>query len=314
MDEKDLKLMANKLYKDDDVYILLSTRNANMFTGESQPYMGMLKDGRKILLVFTTYEYARKYVDSHGYEVLEGVYPIARIDRWDQYRNLYEICNTALQMGVELMDVDPGSEQAVGFEIAWFMKVNFLRPKEASVLLTKAEMENLDGKIPLRMNMMPILDFKDPYIISEERKKEIISHIYAENPYIQLMENETLHENCYLMDVLNTEIMPKEKSEGNPNMDQFYRINVWIMQIIWDKLANADIYVAVNKDTKEVYIKDNSLYVLYTDFYKYMAPHEQRRLNNREELVQTIIATGVNKIIVTDGPHSIAWLELKYIK
>lgn len=53
-------------------------------------------------------------MDSHGYEVLEGVYPIARIDRWDKYRNLYEICNTALQMGVELMDVDPGSEQAAG--------------------------------------------------------------------------------------------------------------------------------------------------------------------------------------------------------
>lgn len=314
MDEKDLKLMANKLYKDDDVYILLSTRNANMFTGESQPYMGMLKDGRKILLVFTTYEYARKYVDSHGYEVLEGVYPIARIDRWDKYRNLYEICNTALQMGVELMDVDPGSEQAVGFEIAWFMKVNFLRPKEASVLLTKAEMENLDGKIPLRMNMMPILDFKSPFIISEERKKEILSHIYAENPYMMLMENETLHENCYLMDVLNTEIMPKEKSEGNPNMDQFYRINVWIMQIIWDKLANSNLFVAVENDTKEVHVKNDSLYVIYTDFYKYMAPYEYRRVNDRTELVQIIIASGVEKIVVTSGPHKIAVLELKYVK
>lgn len=314
MDERDFKLIANKLYKDDDVYILLSTKSANMFTGESTPYIGLMKDGRKILLVFTTFENAREYMDSHSYEVLGGVYPIARVDRWDKYRNLYEICNTALQMGVELMDVDPGTEQAVGFEIAWFMKANFLRPKEASIVLTKEEMAQPTSQIKLRMNMMPILDFKDPYIISEERKKEIISHIYSEKPYIQLMESETLHENCFLMDVLNTEIMPKEKAEGNPNMEQFYRINVWLMQIIWDKLLDSDIFVAVDKDTKKVHVKDNSLYVIYTDLYKYMAPHEYRRLNNREELVQVIIASGVNKIIVTDGPHSIAWLELKYIK
>ena len=314
MGEIELKLLANKLYKDNDVYILLSTRSANMFTGQSTPYIGLMKDGRKILLVFTTYGYAKEYVDRHGYEVLDGVYPIAQIDRWSKFTSLYEICNTALQMGVELMDVDPGTEQAVGFNIAWFMKVNYLKPKEASVVLTKSEIENFNGNVPLRMNMMPILDFEAKYVISDERKKEILSHIHAPNPYIAMMDDETLHENCYLMDALNTEIMPKEKAEGNPNMDHYYKINVWIMQIIWDKLANSDIYVAVNRDTKEVHIKDNSLYVLYTDFYKYMAPHEQRRLNNREELVQTIIATGVNKIIVTDGPHSIAWLELKYVR
>ena len=314
MDEKDLKLLANKLYKDDDVYILLSTRSANMFTGESTPYIGLMKDGRKILLVFTTYENAKEYVDSHGYEVLDGVYPIAKIDRWDKYRNLYEICNIALQMGVELMDVDPGSEQAVGFEIAWFMKANFLRPKEASIILTKAEMENLGGQIPLRMNMMPILGFTDKYVISDERKKEIMGHIYAPNPYLTLMDDETLHENCFLMDVLNTEIMPKEKAEGNPDMEYFYRTNVWLMQIVWDKLANSDIFVAVENDTKTVHIKDDSLYVLYTDRYKYMAPYEYRRMNGREELVQVIVASGVNKIVVTDGPHSIAWLELKYVK
>ena len=314
MEEKDLKLLANQLYKDNDVYILLSTRSANMFTGESMPYVGLMNDGRKILLVFTTYENARQYVDSHGYEVLDGVYPIALIDRWDKYRNLYEICNIALQLGVELMEVDPGSNQAVGFEIAWFMKANFLSPKEASIVLTKEELAQPTSQIKLRMNMMPILDFKDPYIISEERKKEIISHIYAENPYMAITENETLHENCFLMDVLNTEIMTKEKAEGNPNMEQFYRINVWIMQIIWDKLANSNLFVAVESDTKEVHIKDESLYVIYTDFYKYMAPYEYRRVNDRAELVQIIISTGVKKIVVTSGPHKIAWLDLKYLK
>ena len=160
MDERDFKLIANKLYKDDDVYILLSTKSANMFTGESTPYIGLMNDGRKILLVFTTYENARQYVDSHGYEVLDGVYPIAQIDRWSKFSSLYEICNTALQMGVELMDVDPGTEQAVGFNIAWFMKVNYLRPKEASVVLTKSEIENFNGNVPLRLNMMPILGFE----------------------------------------------------------------------------------------------------------------------------------------------------------
>ena len=307
-------MVANQLYKDDDVYILLSTRSANMFTGESIPYIGLMKDGHKVLLVFTTYENARQYVDSHGYEVLEGVYPIARIDRWDKYRNLYEICNIALQMGVELMDVDAGSDKAVRLEIAYFMKANFLKPKEVSIILTKEEAGKLDGQVPLRMNMMPMLDFKDPFIISEERKKEIISHIYAENPYMAITENETLHENCFLMDVLNTEIMTKEKAEGNPNMEHFYRINVWIMQIIWDKLASSNLFVAVENDTKEVHIKDESLYVIYTDFYKYMAPYEYRRVNDRAELVQIIIASGVKKIVVTSGPHKIAWLDLKYIK
>ena len=97
-------------------------------------------------------------------------------------------------------------------------------------------------------------------------------------------------------------------------MEHFYRINVWIMQIIWDKLASSNLFVAVENDTKEVHIKDESLYVIYTDFYKYMAPYEYRRVNDRAELVQIIIASGVKKIVVTSGPHKIAWLDLKYIK
>jgi len=56
-------------------------------------------------------------------------------------------------------------------------------------------------------------------------------------------------------------------------------------------------------------VNDNSIYVLYTDLFKYMGKFNYSRLNSRNDLLQLIKERGAERLVVTDGPYGMIVIE-----
>ena len=114
MTENEAKKIVQDLYAKEELFVMLSVAMANMMNGKSVPYIGKKESGEGSLFVFTSYERAKECMDECGYEVLDGVYTIGRIEKTDKYRNLHTMFSLALAMGVAHVEFDMGSEDSFG--------------------------------------------------------------------------------------------------------------------------------------------------------------------------------------------------------
>jgi len=320
MTETEAKELAKAVYAREEWFVLLSTARANMMEGKSVPYIGKLENGEGILFVFTSAEKAKDYVNSCGYEVLEGNYPIGRIEKDDKYNSLYDIFNTVLAMGVRKVDFNPCSEEAFGCNIEWFFAVNELKPGEVNVILSEKETYDIlqnNGQAPLRMNPLEIYEFQNPYEITRERADVILHHIFAAEEgqtfasfFEMFLKEETLHENCFVEDYLNSKLIPmaaQEQKEGD--LRWFQQVNAVLQTAIWRRLFEHKLFVLTDLQTGELLTKNGCIYVLYTDMFKYMGQYGYRPISGREELLQIATENETERFIVTDGPHGMAMIE-----
>lgn len=319
MIDKDAINLAKKIYEQEAVYILLSTKNANMISGVSIPYVGQLENNRKILFLFDSYSRAKKYIDKCHYEILNGIYPIGKVKKSDLYNGIYNIFNIALHLGIDLVDYNPSSDDSFGFQIAWFFKINNLKPGEISVILSKEEMERTieDScvKAPLRFNIIPIENFENPYKIDSERAKELLQHIFNGGETVQeigatFLEKESLHENCFVADYINKKMIPLARQDKkDEDIAYFQRINLLIEIAIWTRLEECNLYTLIEKETGKTYVKNGSIYAIYTELFKYMGTFDYMKLSGKAELQKLALENNVERIVVTDGPHWVAIIE-----
>ncbi len=322
MNESDAIKKARKYANADQNYILLSIMQADMKNGYSTPYIGAMSNGHKILFLFSTYELAEKFVDFHGYEKLDGIYPIGLIEKTHKYNNLKSICNLALYLGVNYIDFDNVEKADVfGCEINWFMKINNIPFEPISMILSAEEYNRIvdenDAKIKSHMNPMPIVDFTNPYLISEKRSKEILLHIFKEGTVderIDIFNNkQSLSENCYIMDTVATKMLPQAIEEGRQNEIEFFgEVIESLSLVIKEKVAKSHtLFTLKESNSNNIYIKNGSAYLLYTDRFKYMGHFNYVKLNGISDFLKLIANSSIERVVVTDGPDSIAVLKAK---
>lgn len=316
MTENEAKERALAIYEQEEWFILLSVNLANMKQGKSIPYMGKMPNGEKILLVFSTYEGAKEFVDKTGYEVLDGVYPIGRLEKSHEYSNLQTVFSVALQMGVGHVNFDPHSKDAFGCSIMWFMNVNELDPDALPDFEDEDESENAkeqDGKVALRVVPVDIYQYSNPYQLTPERGEEVTYHVFELNPSDRLymfkaffLTKQSLHENVFLSEILNTRLIPRAKESGREGDIQWFVYIIRFLQIvIWDRLFDGPVYTLVD-EKGALCKKDKGMYVLYTDLFKYMGKLNYKRISSQKELVKLAKDNGVEVLIVTDGPDEMA--------
>ena len=128
------------------MYLLLSTVQANMIRGYSFPYVGQM-DAERVLMIFTDEDYAKKYIDRNGYEVLEGLYPIHEINKEDKISGMGALFNIAYHMGINIVDFNPEHpSMAFGCKISWLMEKLEIKNEAISILLNKKEYECCFGR------------------------------------------------------------------------------------------------------------------------------------------------------------------------
>lgn len=320
MTENEAKKIVQDIYAKEALFVMLSVARANMMSGKSVPYIGKKESGETSLFVFTSYERAKSCMDECGYEVLDGVYTIGRIEKTDKYRNLHAMFSIALAMGVAHVEFDMGSEDSFGCSIRWFLQANDLKQDAVSVLLSEEEMKKVMGNemgIPARMNPVDIYEFSNPYKVSEERASAIIHHIFTAEEgatygefYDTFYEKETLHENCFVANYLNTKLIPMAMQKEKPeDVEGFRKVNSVIQLAVWNRLFEQGVFTLTDRETGELYVNDNSIYVLYTDLFKYMGKFNYSKLNSRNDLLQLIKEHEAERLVVTDGPYGMIVIE-----
>lgn len=307
---------ARAIAQAEELYVLLSIRQANLISGVSAPYIGQLEDGNRILLLFETYELAKTYIDRNGYEVLEGIYPIGQLSKNHPTTNLTTILAVARQGGVTLLDINPTTDTAYGCQIDWFMTCNHM-DKGISLILSEKEADQFlsqdKANLPLTFPPIPIARFSNPYRVSDERGKQLLDSIFqntstAETFFATFYDQQSLHENCFVADFILGTCMPKAEKDQNLNdLAYFQELHRALGRLVWTRLDDTQLYVLKHRETGQLHLPNDSLHVLYTDLFKYMGHFDYQPLANKEELVRIIKDKAVKQLAVTDGPH---WITL----
>lgn len=302
----------------DEVYILLSIHKANMISGVSEPYIGQIKNN-KILFLFGSYNQAKSYVDTCHYEVLDGIYLIGKLKKKDPFNSINNVLYLALQMGINLVDYNPCSEDAFGFQIDWYIKTNNLESSQIGMMLSKQKMQSLfeqnnKGIIP-NFNPINIENFNSSYNIDSKRAEIILRHVFyggetTNEMYMNFLQQETLHENCFVSDYINTKMIPLARQDNkDSDIEYFKQINKIIEMVVWDRLNEESIFTLVEKQTGQIYINNGFIYAIYTDLFKYMGRFDYKKLSGKSELKKIALENNIRQIIVTDGPHGMTIIE-----
>lgn len=316
------KERAKRLAQMDPLYILLSNRQANMLTGVSSPYIGQLEDGNRIVLLFETYQLAKDYIDRNGYDVLEGIYPIGKLSQSHLTANLATTLAVALRGGVKLMDINPSTDQVFGYHIDWFMTTNQM-DKEFSMLVSEERVKGLLNQegttVPLTFPPILFAEFSNPYQMTDERRQELLASIFLDNSraedfFATFYDKQTLHDNCFVADVLSSSCIPKaEKEAKTDDLAYFKALHQALGQLVWKRLDDKKLYVLHHQKTGQLHLPNQSLHVLYTDLFKYMGHFDYRPLTSKAELISLIKENSVKYLAVTDGPHGITLIETSTI-
>ncbi len=317
MSDKKASNLAKKIMGMQELYIILSTKQANMENGVSVPYVCQTEDQGKGILTFSTKSYARKFIEQHQFEVLDGIYPIGKIEVQDKINGLQTALATTNALGVSFMDFNPGfQDNAMGFNISWFMQENKL-DKNISMLLTKKQYEKMlsenQNSIPLHFNPVKIEDFDFKYHLTEDASRAILKKVFEGHSvinYVTIFNEESLLECCLTMDYIYGAMIPKaQQDKKNEDVPFFQSVAEVLEMVIKNKLKEQNkLYTIADPKTDKILTKNGFAYILYTDRYKYMGSYDYVPINQKS-IEDFLKSQGVSKAMVTDGPHGMAMIQ-----
>ena len=301
-----------KEFVSNTMYVLLYTVGANMIKGFSYPYVAELDGKGKGLYFFSTYEYAKEFVEENDFEILDGVYPLAKLAPGEKLNSFETMCAIAAHLGIMYVDFNPGHPNiALGTTIPWLQKVFGFDLSKITLIMSnkmKEEMEKRDDKkIPINFNPMPIHKFKDPYFVTDERKKELDAIPLTEyddvKKYFDVIKEFPLSELCYLSEIIKKTYLPRASADGNKERADILMAMYSVLDgVIIQKLDKKVTYTLL--DGEEMFVNHNqAAYLLYTNRFQYMGEYRYKEIS-LEGFVRQLEAADVNYAIVTSGPGS----------
>jgi len=313
--EKEAKKRAKSYTRLRQLFIILTVKQADMIHGSSTPFIGIADNGEKFLLLFSREEFARKFVEDHQFEILDGVYPVGSICPKDRICGLESLTAIARTLGIDSLDFNDGfEEQELRCKTQWF--ANVFKYSKASMRLTKDEVDNITasaGNVPVHFNSIPILHFTNPFALSSVQKQSLVLNVLSQNSTEKLRQTllyETLFECCFTMDSLTTNLIPNARSSNKPELVQFLETSARLLrEVLMDKLsAEKNLFTLVDSKTGTILEREGYVYILYTDRFRYMGAYEYRKI----ELPVRSFLTAVHaaKILITDGPYYMAPVDL----
>ena len=310
MTEQEANAKAKEIYDKRVLYTVLSEKKANLIQGTSTPFIGIVDD-KPIMYFFDTYDRAKSFIDEQNFECLGGNYPIAEVDKEDNYVGLKNLIDMAITLGVQHMDYNPLSEDAFGCQLNWFLTSNGLEHQQVSMFLTKEKAEetiNSDG-INLDFNPMRIVNFKDDCVISDEKKNQYLRLIFdggnTVGDYFAKYRELSLVECLLLLDYVTTKFIPSAMKENKKQDVQYFKqVEPILQQVVWEKVVEEkNLYTAIDRESGQLVAKNDSLYIFITNQYKYMGPYDYKKVDGIEGIRTLLRENRVKKVIVTDGPR-----------
>lgn len=314
-------LKAKELMSDDNLFILLSVKEAFMSAGHSFPYIGNGGEGHLQLFLFHGYDKAKAFVDKTGFEVLDGVYCIGKMEPQSNYNTLANTLALAANMNINEVVLD-GCQTCT---IDWLLSVNNISKSAVNIRLTAEESKNLDKnfKPQFRFNPIDIYSYSNPYELNDSQANEVVKYFF-DDPSKDSEEDAvyfgklTLHKLCFLSTIIRVRFLPMSVEQKHENDTTLFNQKLVVLSnCITQKLQQLPcLYTLEDKETHQLLMRNNYMYVLYTDRYKYKGQFNYRTLKNGFSDVttmwtQSLLTAGqtIKGIVVTDGPTVTAVVE-----
>lgn len=298
-----------EIYEMEKLYVLLTPTMADLERGLSIPMVLGPNETEKVILIFTEYEKALRYLEEkRPVAIVDGVYPIGEINKNDKIQNIDVICANAHALGITAIDFDVDDENGFGCKLPYFMQINQMSG-EGQIVFSKEEMEKIkanDGKFSPRFNAMHIVNFTNPYLLYKERADEIMEAIVKEDGVQWAEDNAQIHELCYGANRLMS-MAAQEESSGEGSGEKYIRIVDELNELIFDKLSKLDKwYTLANRETGELFVHNGIVYIVYTTRYSNRLGQENVIKDFPPSVAELAYLVGdreVKQVAVTDGPN-----------
>lgn len=311
-----------KEFTSNTMYMLLSTVQANMVRGYSFPYIRPIDEHGKVMFFFSTLEYAKEFIEENDFEVLDGVYPLAKIEPGDQLCSFESICAIAAHLGIMYVDFNPNHPNiAMGVTLPWLQKNFNYDFTKITMLMSPAMKEEMDkrgdGKVPIAFSPMKIHNFKDPYNLTPERRAQLdkipIDNAGSVEGYFEEIRILNVPELVYVSNLINKSYIPKANSEGDKKkVDMFIAMLHVLDGVIIQHMDQIKTYTLL--DGEDMFINHNqAAYLIYTDRFQYMGEYRYKEVT-LDGFLRRLQMNEVNYVIITAGPGQMHLTTTKAIE
>jgi len=267
--------LVKKIYGLNSLYVLLSKKDFDMDLDKGRIETVKTEDSCNCVNIFTTLEFAQKYLDDMYEEEFE-VFPISKIEK-QQYNSFF---HELTENDIKYINFNCAMNiDSTACEVEWFIKVN------------KIEKENLNVLDNLYLNTIPINED------TRRRQVEILNQVF-DHEYRNKLENEqSINENCFVYHMILSTMIPSAKRNNPEHVFYFNEVLKYLQIVIWNKLKEFDeYYVVTDEDGNVEIMHDNSITVVYTDKVK-----ENTIRLNIHELKELLSESNIKEVYVTDG-------------
>ena len=309
------KELTIELFNLETIWVALSSEHYSVDSHLSIPLICTKDfDGTPAIYVFSKEEYAIEWAKHYNYFSPDSeYYLVGQVNKFPcDFCSLFQI---AAVYGAKMVLLDEG-DIPVPIGLGDIYYYNNIDQSKIDMPISRAEAEaafNESGS-QFTVKFTPLMAVKvnenskdKTYEISRERGMEIKNHIFDARSgaelYHMLMEKETLNENCYLFTEIMTGMYPLARQKNDEDMMRFFdMIKDVLVKCIWKRLfTDGNVFILTDEDNNP--IKENFVYVAYTDYYMYSGKYKYHAINSEEEIFKAMEANKATGVVITDGPH-----------
>lgn len=308
----------------EEVYILLASKRSDYRACMGLPFFVKLNEQNLNMYLFQNYEDAVKYVveNSVVLPIYDGVYPIGVLKKSAPLTNLRTVLAIAAGLGVTGINLDMETENAIGTKMSFFAETAGLEMDVAKILsdedAAKLKLTSADNsKTQYRFEPIPFYDSANPYSVSEERKKELISYIdNGADKGATFTAGCTVPEMIFILGEIGKKYEAARKAEDEEKKKLYNRLMNIMTVPITEALCEKSFIFTLRNDDGSFSLRNNIAYLIITNRFEAGRNGEGKlvpaSLDNDKFMESLEQASKVAAL--TDGPDGVCLMDVHLMR
>lgn len=301
----------------DEVYILLAPLHSDYRLSCGNPLLLKPDDKNIVLYLFEKYDDAVTYVleNPMTMPVFDGAFPIGMLDRKKKLLNLETVLAVSAKLGVTGVNLDFDTVHAIGCKMEYIRDVaGYQRDVEA--ILSGEELAQVvheeAGEKKYRMPVIPFCDRDNEYLVSGERRAELLSHM--DNDYDQgfaYMAGCTVSEMMVMMQEAAVRFDTARKASDKENVEKYVHLMNRTTFFLTEALCEKPYIYTLRDENGDFVLKNNIAYLIVTNRYETSRKGDGRLTPagiDNPQFMEKLCETS-KVAVLTDGPSALCMMD-----
>ncbi len=301
------------------IYVLLAPLHSDYRVSLGNPLL-MKPDNENILMyLFENYDDAVSYVLQNPtlLPVFDSIFPIGVLEQDNKLYSLETILALAQKLGVAGVNLDFDTMHAIGCKLAYLREVTGYK-REPEELLSKEElslvMREKDGAKQYRMPVVPFCDKANDYLVSDERKAQLVSHM--DNDFDQGLAYMAGCSVIEMMVMMQEAASRYEAARASDDAEKKERYNILMNRItvfLTEALCEKPYIFTLREENGEFTLKNNLVYLIVTNRYEAGRKGEGRLVPvgiDNPQFMEKLCETS-RVAVLTDGPSTVCIMDTR---